>query len=92
MAEEAQRDDDVFVYTGGDQIVPDDVRHARIDESINTIGAAAFENRQQLVSVEFHDGIEVVEERAFAGCPLRGDVLLKGVRIVRKYAFENVML
>ena len=81
----------VFVYMGGNERVPDGVRCARIHESVNTIGAGAFENRRQLISVEFHDGIEIVEERAFYGCPLTRDILLKGIKIVKKKAFENCL-
>ena len=36
----------------------------------------SFYNRQQLISVEFHDGIEIIEEGAFNGCcSLRGAIL-----------------
>ena len=95
MAEEALGGggggDGIFVYTGGNQRVPDDVRHARIHESVNIIGAGAFENRRRLISVEFHDGIEIVEERAFYGCPLTGDIILMGVKIVKKGAFEKCL-
>lgn len=92
MAEEALGDDGIFVYMGGNQRVPDGVRRARIHETVNTILAGAFENRRRLISVEFHDGIEIVEERAFYGCPsLRGGILLKGVKIVKKEAFENCL-
>ena len=61
-------DDEVFVYMGGDQQVPDGVRRARIHKSVKIVRARAFQNRQNLISVEFHDGIEIIEEEAFRGC------------------------
>ena len=50
-------DDDVFVYMGGDQQVPDRVRRARIHISVKKIRARAFYGRYHLIYVEFHDGI-----------------------------------
>ena len=42
MMEEAQGDDDeVFVYMGGDQQVPDGVRRARIHKSVKIVRARA---------------------------------------------------
>ena len=69
MMAEAQRDDDeIFVYMGGDQRVPDGVRRARIHPSVKNIPARAFRNRTRLISVEFHDEIEIIEDYAFDWC------------------------
>ena len=74
-------DDDIFVYMGGDQHVPTHVRRAKIHISVKIVRARAFLNRKQLTYVEFHDGIEIVEEYAFFGCiNLRGLLQLLGVR------------
>ena len=72
MAEARADDDDVdiFVYMGGDQQVPDEVRRARIHKSVKIIRARAFYWRQHLISVEFHDGVEIIEEWAFYNCRL----------------------
>jgi hypothetical protein len=35
-------DDDIFVYTGGEQQVPRDVKRVRIAENIDTIPASTF--------------------------------------------------
>ena len=81
-------DNEIFVYMGGDQRVPDGVRRARIHISVKIIRARAFYRRRQLIYVEFHDGIEAVEEEAFFGCvKLRGMIKLLGVKIIKQWAF-----
>ena len=52
---EAHEDDEIFVYMGGNQVVPERVRRARIHEDVKIIRARAFQNREHLISVEFHD-------------------------------------
>jgi hypothetical protein len=45
MQAAAEGDDDdeiIFLYTGGDQVVPRDVRRVRIDKSVKIIPAEAF--------------------------------------------------
>ena len=65
MMQPAEDDDDeIFVYMGGDQQVPQRIRRARIHKSVKTIRARAFSNRS-LISVDFHDGIEIIEADAF---------------------------
>ena len=90
MMEAAQRDDDIFVYMGGNQQVPDGVRRARIHKSVKIVRARAFYNRQNLISVDFHDGIEIIEEEAFYNCQcLRGGIKLLGGKIIKAKAFYN---
>ena len=48
MAEDGG-DDDIFVYMGGDQVVPEDVRRVRIDKSVKIIPSWAFEYREHLI-------------------------------------------
>ena len=62
IMEEAQDDDEIFVYMGGNQQVPDGVRRARIHKSVKIVRARAFYNRRHLISVEFHDEVEIIEE------------------------------
>ena len=54
MAEVREDDDDdeIFVYMGGDQQVPDGIRRARIHISVKIVRARAFFNRRQLIYVE----------------------------------------
>ena len=94
MVDDARRagaddDDDIFVYMGSNQRVPDDVRRARIHKSVKIVQARAFKDRRQLIYVEFHDGIEIIEEEAFSGCPLRGGIKLLGVKIIKEWAFRD---
>ena len=84
----ADGDNDIFVYLGGEQEVPDGVTHAIIDPSVNIVRRRAFYKRKRLVSVIFHDGVEIIEQEAFWNClSLRGTIKLLGVRDIRKGAF-----
>ena len=88
IMEEAQGDDEVFVYMGGNQQVPDGVRRARIHKSVKIVRARAFQWRRNLIYVECHDGVEIIEEEAFASCwLLKGPIKLLGVKIIKKKAF-----
>jgi hypothetical protein len=85
---EEEDDDDIFVYTGGEQIVPEDVRRVRIDKSVKIIPAHSFRFRQEVIYVEFHDGIEIIKECAFFFCQLPSSVKLLGVKTVEATAFS----
>ena len=89
--EEAQGDDDddVFFYMGGDQQLPDGVRRAKIHKSVKIVRARAFKGRRHLISVEFHDGVEIIEEEAFHGCHSLRSVKLQGVKSIKKRAFSQ---
>eukprot|EP00985_Skeletonema_marinoi_P004578 scaffold1985_cov82-Skeletonema_marinoi.AAC.2 len=78
--------DNVFVYMGGEQVVPGDVTHVIIDRSVNIIPERAFYHRK-LVSVKMHEGIEKVGERAFYCCWRLKRIKLLGVREVERQAF-----
>ena len=83
-------DDEIFVYMGGDQRVPERVRRARIHKSVKIISEGAFSYRRHLISVEFHDGIEIIEACAFYGCTLlRGPIKLLGIKIIKEWAFRG---
>lgn len=78
---------DVFVYTGGGQVVPRGVTRVRIDKSVKIIPQRAFYRRRNLVSVETHDDVEKVEEEAFFYCPSLRGIKLPGVRVIEEFAF-----
>jgi hypothetical protein len=61
-------DNDIFVYTGGDQEVPRDVERVRIAENVDTILARAFYECFQLIEVEGHDRLRKIEKWAFCRC------------------------
>ena len=82
--------DNIFVYLGGEQEVPAGVTHAVIDPSVKTVRRRAFFCRRQLVSVIFHDGVEIIEEDAFFKCEsLSGKIKLLGVREIGDEAFRG---
>ena len=60
-------DNDVFIYMGGDQRVPQHVTHVRVHKSVKIIRYRAFQNCR-LVSIEMHDGVEIIEFMVFYQC------------------------
>ena len=85
----ARANDEIFVYMGGNQQVPPVVGRARIHKSVKIVRARAFQFCQHLIYVEFHDGIEIIEERAFTACwSLKGPIKLLGVKIIKQFAFD----
>ena len=89
MADDAQEDGEVFVYTGGDQVVPDDVVRVIIDKSVKIIPEDAFRDRQLLRYVEGHDEIERVGRDAFNNCTSLRGIKLPGVKVIEGWAFNN---
>jgi hypothetical protein len=81
--------DDVFVYTGG--LVPQHLRgtitHVRVHKSVKIITRTAFERWKRLVSIEIHDGVEIIENHAFYLCRSLKGIKLPGVRVIEQYAF-----
>ena len=59
--EDGGGNNNIFVYTGSGQDVPQDVTHVRVDKSVKVIPARAFRGRRNLVSVETHDDLEIIE-------------------------------
>jgi hypothetical protein len=82
--------DDIFVYTGGEQEVPLDVKRVRIAENVDTIPARTFYNCRQLIEVEGHNRVKKIEEYAFFGCTsLRRVTNMRGVNEIEKSAFNS---
>ena len=69
--------------------MPFGVTHAVIDPSVNTVRRRAFAGRQHLVSVIFHDGVEIIEEYAFSNCESLRRLKLLGVREIGDRAFQK---
>jgi hypothetical protein len=82
--------DDIFVYTGGEQQVPRDVKRVRIAENIDTIPESTFQGCEQLLEVEGHNKIKKIEEAAFYECPcLRSVTKMGGVVEIEQLAFGD---
>jgi hypothetical protein len=79
----------VFVYMGGDQRVPQNVTHVRVHKSVKIISQYAFSCCDFLVSIEMHDGVEIIEEMAFCDCPTLRGIKIPGVRVIENQAFEH---
>jgi hypothetical protein len=74
VTEMYEEQDEVFVYTGVDQVLPGGIRRVRIDESVDIISEQRFYgslSKNDIVSVQFHDGLRKIEKQAFLGCALR---------------------
>ena len=90
MADDSNNGDDVmFVYMGGDQRVPRNVRYVRVHKSVKIITERAFYYCKHLVSIEMHDGVEIIEPGAFSGCSSLSRIKLSGVRVIGEFAFDN---
>ncbi len=90
MADVIDAGNDTFVYMGGDQHVPDGVVHVIIHPSVKNILRRAFYHRQNLVSVEVHDGVEIIEYEAFFNCEsLSGGIKLLGLKEIDEKAFNH---
>ena len=80
--------DDIFVYTGGEQRVPRDVKRVRIAENIDTIPARVFYECDQLTEVRGHKKIRKIEELAFCRCRrLRRVTKMQGLIEIQQEAF-----
>ena len=77
----------VFVYLGGEQVVPLDVVHVIIDRSVKIIPEEAFYRRTKLISVETHEEVERIEFNAFYLCTSLRQIKLIGVREIEQFAF-----
>ena len=77
------------MYLGGDQEVPGGVTYAAIDLSVKIVRSRAFAGRQHLISVIFHDGVEIVEAGAFSNCESLRRLKLLGVREIGDKAFDG---
>ncbi len=78
---------DVFIYMGGDQEVPRNVRYVRVHKSVKIITREAFRNCRNLVSIEMHDGVEIIEKWAFYDCSFLRGIKLSGVKVIGEMAF-----
>jgi hypothetical protein len=80
----------VFVYTGGEQRVPRDVRRVRIAENVDTIPEGTFKHCRQLREVEGHNKIRKIEHWAFYCCrSLRRVNKMSGVVEIKAGAFTG---
>ena len=93
-ANEAGRErNDAFVYHGREgEDVPQDVIHVRVHPSVKVIRARAFVWRCRLISVELHDGLEVIEKEAFRDCRSLREILFPpSVRAIKNWAFSGCL-
>jgi hypothetical protein len=83
---------EVFVYMGaGEERVSNDVVRVRVDPSITSIPASAFEGRKKLTEVELCEGLVEIGDRAFMYCnhSITKINIPASVRWIRNHAFSN---
>ncbi|MDY4514467.1 MAG: leucine-rich repeat domain-containing protein [Paludibacteraceae bacterium] len=69
------------------------IQTVRIEsENLTTIGASAFYQCSNLTSFAFHDGLQVIKNRAFTGCTKIENLLIipATVQTIDEYAFAEV--
>ncbi len=81
-----------YIYMGkeGEQDrIPRSATHIIVHESATVILAKAFWNRPNIIEVTCHDKVEKIEEYAFYRCPSLRRVIMRGVKIVGLWAFDD---
>eukprot|EP00984_Skeletonema_dohrnii_P008773 scaffold3270_cov97-Skeletonema_dohrnii-CCMP3373.AAC.3 len=78
---------DIFVYRGGR--APRNVTHVRIDKSVEVIEDDAFDDCEDLVQVDTHDGIRKVGSDAFLGCRSLRSIDLRSIVEICEAAFDD---
>eukprot|EP00984_Skeletonema_dohrnii_P002205 scaffold755_cov83-Skeletonema_dohrnii-CCMP3373.AAC.2 len=82
--------DGYYTFTGREgEVIPRHITRVRIDESLTVIPANAFRGHRRNKEVDFHDGVNTVEEGAFNKCTSLRKIRLRGVEEVKKCAFMN---
>ena len=78
-----------FVYNGGSRdVIPGDVTHVTIHESVKVVPARLFQDHQNIIELICHDGVERIEEEAFCRCPRLKRAVMLGVRVAEDFAFN----
>ena len=82
--------DDIFVYVGGDQEIPRDVKRVHIAENVDTVPREVFLRCEQLVEVVGHNKLKKIERLAFDECiSLRWVSKINGVKEIEDLAFTS---
>jgi hypothetical protein len=85
-------DSEVLLYTGeGGEEVPDDVVRVRVDPSVTSIPAGAFEGRKKLTEVELCEGLVEIGGSSFGDClhSITKINIPNSLRRIKDYAFAG---
>ncbi|KAL7535574.1 hypothetical protein ACHAXR_006584, partial [Thalassiosira sp. AJA248-18] len=89
---ESGGNNDAFLYTGQQVKWSDirDVTHVRVDPSVKVIEKCAFQGCERLIWVELCEGLEAIDERAFARCKgLKHIKIPSSVKKIGNFAFKG---
>eukprot|EP00984_Skeletonema_dohrnii_P013221 scaffold5460_cov153-Skeletonema_dohrnii-CCMP3373.AAC.8 len=78
-----------FNYTGEDDPVPHDATHITVDQSVRVIPEEALSDNPNIEEVVCDVNVKRVERGAFSWCPSLRRVIMPGVEVVKKYAFNE---
>ena len=79
-----------YVYRGQvDEIIPREATHITVAEGVTFVRTRAFLRHPNIVEVICHENVEKIERYAFHGCPNLRRVVMPGVKILERWAFQN---
>ena len=79
-----------YVYRGEEgEFIPWRATHITVAEDCTFIRAEAFIDHPNIIEVICHDGVEKIEEYAFAHCLNLRRVIMPGVKIIERGAFQH---
>ena len=88
MSEDSNPNAEVFIYMGGETVVPNDTVRLQVHPSVTTIPRQAFEScKNSLETVELHNGVVEIGERAFVGTNIKQIKIPDGIERIGEYAF-----
>ena len=87
MAEESNPNAEVFIYMGGETVVPNDTIRVQVHPSVTTIPRAFEGCKNSLETVELHSGVVEISERAFLGTNIKQIKIPDGIERIGEAAF-----
>ena len=79
-----------YTFTGrANEVIPRHVTHVLIDKALKSVTVRAFWCHPNIQEVICHDGVEKIEGFAFYKCYSLRRVIMPGVKVINRYAFEQ---
>ena len=70
-------------------MVPDHITHLLIDKSVSTVRRRAFYEHPNIQEVICHACVNKIGREAFSKCPNLRRVIMRGVKVIEEYAFNE---
>ena len=79
-----------YIYRGEEgEIIPREATHITVAKDVTFVRANAFREHPHIVEIICHEGVKGIGEEAFWGCSNLRRVIMPGVKIVEKWAFNK---